>query len=103
MKWQNLQLRSFTQQKFTNLRLHGDCHASNILMLDDTPYFVDFDDCKMGPAIQDIWMLLSGSQQEQQLQLVTLLEGYEEHFVRLIMQTIRYLLNHYVACVSFIT
>ena len=71
----------FNQQKFTAIRLHGDCHASNILMLDDTPYFVDFDDCKMGPAIQDLWMLLSGSQQEQQLQLSTLLEGYEEHFV----------------------
>jgi len=70
----------FNKQPFISIRLHGDCHASNILMDDDTPYLVDFDDCKMGPAIQDLWMLLSGSQQEQQLQLSTLLEGYEQEF-----------------------
>lgn len=62
------------------IRLHGDCHASNILMNGDTPNFVDFDDCKMGPAIQDIWMLLSGDRQEKQLQLSMLLEGYEEEY-----------------------
>jgi len=70
----------FNAQSFTSIRLHGDCHASNILMDNDTPYFVDFDDCKTGPAVQDLWMLLSGSQQEQQLQLSTLLEGYEQEF-----------------------
>lgn len=70
----------FNKQPFLSIRLHGDCHASNILMDNDTPYFVDFDDCKMGPAIQDLWMLLSGNQQEQQLQLSTLLEGYEQEF-----------------------
>jgi len=68
----------FNQQSFTTIRLHGDCHASNILMDGDTPYFVDFDDCKMGPAVQDLWMLLSGDQQEQRLQLANLLEGYEQ-------------------------
>lgn len=62
------------------IRLHGDCHASNILVDDGSPYFVDFDDCKMGPAIQDMWMLLSGSRQEKQLQLATLVEGYEEEY-----------------------
>ncbi|GLS90416.1 stress response kinase A [Psychromonas marina] len=70
----------FNAQPFTSIRLHGDCHASNILMDNDTPYFVDFDDCKTGPAVQDLWMLLSGNQQEQQLQLSTLLEGYEQEF-----------------------
>lgn len=70
----------FNKQTFKAIRLHGDCHASNILIDNDTPYLVDFDDCKMGPAIQDLWMLLSGSQQEQQLQLSTLLEGYEQEF-----------------------
>jgi Ser/Thr protein kinase RdoA (MazF antagonist) len=70
----------FNKTIFTSLRLHGDCHISNILMDAETPYFVDFDDCKMGPAIQDIWMLLSENKQEQQLQLSTLLEGYEQEF-----------------------
>lgn len=70
----------FQQHSFSNIRLHGDCHASNILMCEDTPYLVDFDDCKMGPAVQDLWMLLSGDRQEQQLQLSTLLEGYEQEF-----------------------
>ena len=70
----------FNQHPFTSIRLHGDCHASNILMDGDTPYFVDFDDCKSGPAVQDLWMLLSGNSQDQQLQLSTLLEGYEQEF-----------------------
>tara|TARA_R110001583_G_scaffold51161_2_gene159696 strand:- start:19404 stop:20396 length:993 start_codon:yes stop_codon:yes gene_type:complete len=68
----------FNQQSFKRIRLHGDCHASNILMNNDMPAFVDFDDCKMGPAMQDLWMLLSEDKKEQQLQLSTLLEGYEE-------------------------
>ena len=42
------------------LRLHGDCHAGNVLWTDDGPHFVDFDDARMGPAVQDLWMLLSG-------------------------------------------
>jgi len=75
-----LSTQQFEQQSFKTIRLHGDCHASNILMDGDTPYFVDFDDCKMGPAIQDLWMLLSGDQQEQRLQLSNLLEGYEQEF-----------------------
>lgn len=70
----------YEKQSFNAIRLHGDCHASNILMDNDTPYLVDFDDCKMGPAVQDIWMLLSGTTQEKQLQLSTVLEGYEQEF-----------------------
>lgn len=51
------------------LRLHGDCHPGNILWTDDGPHFVDFDDCRQGPAIQDLWMLLSGDRDEQQQQI----------------------------------
>jgi Ser/Thr protein kinase RdoA (MazF antagonist) len=43
-----------------DLRLHGDCHAGNVLWTDDGPHFVDFDDARTGPAVQDLWMLLSG-------------------------------------------
>jgi Ser/Thr protein kinase RdoA (MazF antagonist) len=46
------------------LRLHGDCHAGNILWTDDGPHFVDFDDARTGPAIQDLWMLLSGDRRD---------------------------------------
>ncbi len=62
------------------IRLHGDCHAGNILWTDAGPHFVDLDDCLMGPAIQDIWMMLSGDRQQQLLQLDTLLSGYEEFY-----------------------
>jgi len=60
------------------IRLHGDCHRSNVLWTDDGPHFVDLDDCCNGPAIQDLWMLLSGERQEMTEQLCDLLEGYEE-------------------------
>ncbi len=59
------------------LRCHGDCHIGNILWRDDKPHFVDFDDARMAPAIQDLWMFLSGNRQEQQLQIQELIEGYE--------------------------
>lgn len=62
------------------IRLHGDCHAGNILWTDEGPHFVDLDDCTMGPAIQDLWMMLSGDRQQQLLQLDTILSGYEEFF-----------------------
>lgn len=62
------------------IRLHGDCHAGNILWTDAGPHFVDLDDCRTGPAIQDLWMMLSGDRQQQLLQLDTLLSGYEEFF-----------------------
>ena len=70
----------FNQHTFPEICLHGDVHASNILMDGEIPYFVDFDDCKTGVAMQDIWMLLNGDEQDQQLQLSTILEGYEEEF-----------------------
>lgn len=61
------------------LRLHGDCHRGNVLWSDAGPHFVDLDDCLMGPAIQDLWMLLSGTRLEMGEQLSQLLEGYA-HF-----------------------
>ncbi|HEY9150734.1 MAG: serine/threonine protein kinase [Gammaproteobacteria bacterium] len=61
-----------------NIRLHGDCHPGNILWTDNGPHFVDLDDCRMGPAVQDLWMLLSGDREEMGLQLGALLEGYED-------------------------
>lgn len=60
------------------LRLHGDCHAGNLLWTDTGPHFVDFDDCRMGPAVQDLWMLLSGNREEMAVQLGWLLAGYED-------------------------
>jgi len=63
-----------------SIRLHGDCHPGNILWTSNGPHFVDFDDCIMGPAIQDLWMLLSGERHEMESQLVPLIEGYREFF-----------------------
>jgi len=60
------------------IRLHGDCHPGNILWTNDGPHFVDLDDCRMGPAIQDIWMLLSGEREDRTIQLEDYLEGYTE-------------------------
>lgn len=62
----------------STFRLHGDCHLSNILWGEFGPYFVDFDDCISGPAIQDLWMLLSGSRSETERQLAAVLAGYTQ-------------------------
>ncbi len=61
-----------------SLRLHGDCHPGNILWRADVPHFVDFDDARTGPAIQDLWMLMSGDRGQQTAQLSEILEGYRE-------------------------
>lgn len=63
-----------------NIRLHGDCHCGNVLWTDAGPHFVDFDDSRMGPAIQDLWMLLSGEREDRVRQLSDLLAGYEDFF-----------------------
>ncbi len=60
------------------LRLHGDCHLGNILWTAAGPHFVDLDDALTGPAVQDLWMLLSGSRAERQKQLGAVLDGYEQ-------------------------
>ena len=88
---------------FKSIRLHGDCHPGNIMVRPDSLYIVDLDDCRSGPAIQDIWMLISGEADQRQRQLIEIIEGYEEFFefnhaeLRLI-ETFRTLrLMHYAA------
>ena len=77
--------------KVATLRLHGDCHAGNVLWVEGGegvggdlggggPCFVDFDDARMGPAIQDLWMLLSGERADQVRQLADVLAGYEDFY-----------------------
>ncbi len=61
-----------------SLRLHGDCHRGNVLWTEQGPHFVDLDDCITGPAIQDLWMLLSGPAPEMAEQLGHVLEGYTQ-------------------------
>jgi Ser/Thr protein kinase RdoA (MazF antagonist) len=61
------------------IRAHGDCHPGNILWAPDVgPHFVDLDDARMAPAVQDLWMLLSGDRRQRTLQLSALLDGYEQ-------------------------
>lgn len=88
------------------IRLHGDCHVGNILWRDDTAHFVDLDDCCTAPAIQDLWMFLSGDRPYRQLQLSELVEGYSE-FCDFDPRQLRWLealrtmrLTHYAAWVA---
>ncbi|MFQ6371914.1 serine/threonine protein kinase [Shewanella sp. YIC-542] len=66
------------QQTPSRMRLHGDLHPGNILWTPDGPGFVDLDDACNGPAVQDLWMMLSGDRNQQQLQLEVLLDAYNE-------------------------
>ena len=76
------------QEKFAahparHIRLHGDCHPGNILwtptdLSNGGPHFVDLDDARMGPAVQDLWMLLSGDRRQRTAQLSALVDGYEQ-------------------------
>jgi len=68
----------FDRIQYQSIRLHGDCHPGNILWRDEVPHFVDFDDARNGPAIQDVWMLLSGEREQQTMQLSEILDGYRE-------------------------
>ena len=63
----------FATSEPARIRLHGDCHAGNVLWTDSGPHFVDLDDARMGPAVQDLWMLAPS-----QRALDALLEGYAE-------------------------
>jgi Ser/Thr protein kinase RdoA (MazF antagonist) len=58
------------------IRIHGDCHPGNVLWTDAGPHFVDLDDCMTGPAVQDLWLFLSGSRDEMAGQLADILDGY---------------------------
>jgi Ser/Thr protein kinase RdoA (MazF antagonist) len=70
--------RAFSTISYQSIRLHGDCHPGNILWRDNHAHLVDFDDARNGPAIQDLWMLLSGDYHQRCLQLADILEGYTE-------------------------
>ena len=92
------------------IRLHGDCHSGNVLWSESRdqrgPHFVDFDDCRMGPAIQDLWMLLPSEREHMGTSLADVLAGYEDFFefdtreLRLIeaLRTLR--LIHYSAWIA---
>jgi Ser/Thr protein kinase RdoA (MazF antagonist) len=91
------------------LRLHGDCHVGNVLWIDGPgggPHFVDFDDSRMGPAVQDLWMLLSGDAAEMSGQLAALLRGYRQfcdfdHRELHLLEALRTLrLIHYAAWIA---
>ncbi|MBK7903734.1 MAG: serine/threonine protein kinase [Proteobacteria bacterium] len=75
---------SLVEQRFEEatplrtLRLHGDCHPGNVLWTEKGPHFVDLDDCMTGPAVQDLWMLLSGRPEEMRAQLDDIVAGYQE-------------------------
>ena len=60
------------------IRAHGDCHPSNILWTDDGPHIVDFDDARMAPAVQDLWMFLAGDRNDRTAGLDAVLAGYTE-------------------------
>ncbi|MDG1579818.1 serine/threonine protein kinase [Pseudomonas sp. GOM6] len=68
----------FARVRYTPIRLHGDCHPGNLLHRDDAFHIVDLDDCRMGPAVQDLWMMLAGERQERLGQLSELMDGYQE-------------------------
>ncbi len=75
-----------TVRTFKSLRLHGDCHPGNILWTPvdapassgPGPHFVDLDDARTGPAVQDLWMLISGDRPQRTRQLGALVDGYEQ-------------------------
>ena len=68
----------FAGVRYSTIRLHGDCHPGNLLYRDEAFHMVDLDDCRMGPAVQDLWMMLAGERQERLSQLSELIEGYQE-------------------------
>ena len=68
----------YRDHPYQSIRLHGDLHVGNLLWRDDSLYMVDMDDCRRGPAIQDLWMMLSGERDQRQAQLSELVDGYNE-------------------------
>lgn len=68
------------QQPMIMIRTHSDCHGGNMLWRNDAPNFVDLDDARMAPAVQDIWMLLSGDRVMRTAQLSEVVDGYNEFY-----------------------
>ncbi len=58
-------------------RVHGDCHLGNLLFGRQGYFWVDFDDMVVGPAIQDLWLMLPGRYQKERELWDALLSGYE--------------------------
>lgn len=58
--------------------VHGDFHLGNVLWGSEGPMIVDFDDCVVGPPVQDIWLLAGGRDKEAQKRLALILDGYEQ-------------------------
>jgi Ser/Thr protein kinase RdoA (MazF antagonist) len=87
-------------------RIHGDCHLGNLLWTEGGPAFLDFDDMVMGPAVQDVWMLVASADDEGRRQRDVLLEAYEqfrpfdETWLRLVepLRALRYI--HYAAWIT---
>jgi Ser/Thr protein kinase RdoA (MazF antagonist) len=73
---EQLQISFARAGKIRSIRLHGDCHPGNILWSESGPQIVDFDDARMGPAVQDLWMFLAGEPAQMRTALGHLLEGY---------------------------
>lgn len=65
---------------FAWIRVHGDCHPGNILLDEDGPWLLDFDDARTAPAVQDLWMFLSGDRAYRTARLADLLAGYTEFY-----------------------
>lgn len=68
----------FDSVTYDKISLHGDCHPGNIIQRQDSLYLVDLDDARTGPAVQDLWMMLSGERPQQSIQLEAILDGYQE-------------------------
>jgi len=66
----------YSKYEAKNIRIHADCHLGNILWREQRPHFVDFDDSRNGPAVQDLWMFLSGSVSERSRQMTHIIRGY---------------------------
>ena len=77
---QQIDERFSRSESVQNIRVHGDCHSGNMLWREGAPHFVDFDDARMAPAIQDLWMLLSGPEEHQRRQFDKILEGYHQFY-----------------------
>ena len=60
------------------LRLHGDCHLGNLIWAPDGPTFIDFDDFRTGPAVQDVWLMVPSSDADGQRQREVMLDAYRD-------------------------
>lgn len=67
----------YFQKPMKTIALHGDCHPGNVLWNKDGPHLLDFDDMVIAPPVQDVWMLLNGTDEEKRGQMRVFLEGYE--------------------------